>query len=177
MSRLLKAVKQAIILGVVASVIGLGVNIVSPNAIEFIGNYRSIGNSDGPIVPPSAEVGDPPFVDIGQAQLEYTLGTALFIDAREEEEFNCGTIPGSVNIPFEEMPDGDLTRYLDSAMNGVDKDRSLIIFCSGEECDLSLHLGRLLQTYGYTQPYVFFGGSREWEKFGLKVERRSNCEK
>lgn len=167
--------KQLLILLALSIVLALGVNLVSPNAIPLVGKYRSISVSGGPVVPPTAELGDPPFIDINRARLEYDMGTALFLDSRSVEEFECGTIPGSINIPFEYMPDGDLTEYLDSAFVGAAFDKTIIIYCSGEECDLSLHMGRFLLTSGYANPMVFFGGSREWEQSGFEVERRAKC--
>lgn len=167
--------KQFLALMIVATIMALVVNFVSPNGIALVGNYRTLSSGEGPIVPPSAEAGDPPFIDINQAQMEHSLGAALFVDAREPEEFECGTIPGSVNIPFEYLPEGDLTAYLDSAFGQVPTDHTLIVFCSGDECDLSLHLGRNLNTFGYSEVLIFFGGAREWEASGLEVERRVEC--
>jgi rhodanese-related sulfurtransferase len=100
----------------------------------------------------------------------------MFIDAREPEEFECGTIPGSVNIPFEYLPEHDVEAYIDSALGGILKDHPVIIFCSGEECDVSLHLGRNMQQMGYENISIFFGGAREWQKFGLEIERRIPCD-
>ena len=170
------ALKQFFLLLVVAAVVALVINTLSPNAIPLIGEYRSLSSGDGPIVPPTAEAGDPPFIDVNQAKMEYDLGPSLFVDARDPEEFECGTIPGSVNIPFEYMPEGDLTTYFDSALGSVGSDRALIVYCSGEECDLSLHLGRNLNTFGYTNILIFFGGAREWENSGLDIERRVECD-
>ena len=149
---------------------------VSPNGIELIGQYRSLSGGDGPIVPPSAEPGDPPFVSIDEAYLEFTQGNAIFVDARDEIEFACGTIPGSVNMPFEYLPEGDLSAYFDSVVNGAPLDTTIIVFCSGEECDLSLHLARNMQAVGYSGTLIFFGGSREWESNGLELERRPGCD-
>lgn len=170
------AFKQFLILLVLSGVLAVGVNLVSPNAIPLVGEYRSVTSGGEPVVPPTAEAGDPPFVDINRAWLEHDLETALFLDARSFEEFECGTIPGSINIPFEYMPEGDLTGYLDSAFSGADFDRPMIVFCSGEECDLSLHMGRFLYTSNYTNIMIFFGGAREWEQAGFDVERRIQCE-
>lgn len=167
-------IRQAILLLVLSGAVGLGVNLVSPNKVEYIGKFRDLTNSDQPIVPPTAEPGDPPFVGINEAQMEFATGKPLFLDARNPEDFECGTIPGSVNIPFEALPEGDLSIYLDSALE-VDKDHPIITFCSGEDCDLSLHMGRNLKMLGYTQVAIFFGGAREWEKFGLEMQRRKAC--
>jgi rhodanese-related sulfurtransferase len=170
-----KTAGQFFILAVLAAIMGLGVNLVSPNRIAYVGKYRSLSSGDGPIVPPAAEVGDPPFIDMSQAHLEFTAGKAVFVDARDSYEFECGTIPGAVNIPFEYMPEGDLGLYFDSALGGIRKDNPVLVFCGGDECDLSLHLGRNLQDYEYSAVQIFFGGSREWERFGLEVERKTDC--
>jgi len=168
--------KQLLILLILSVALALGINMVSPNAIPLVGEYRSISSSGEPIMPPSAELGDPPFIDISQARLEFDLGTALFLDSRSLEEFECGTIPGSIHIPFEYMPEGDLTEYLDSAFARATFDQTIIIYCSGEECDLSLYMGRFLRTSGYSNVMIFFGGAREWEQAGFEVERRAKCD-
>ena len=167
--------KQILTVIVISVILAVGTNLVSPNRIDFIGKYRSLSSGDGPIVPPTAEKGDPPFIAIDVAEMEFSNYDAVFVDARDPAEFECGTIPGSINIPFEYMPEDNLPAYIDSALGGIAKDHQLIIFCSGEECDLSLHLGRNLQLMGYSRVAVFFGGSREWEKFGLDIERRVPC--
>jgi rhodanese-related sulfurtransferase len=168
-------IKQVLVILVLAAILGLGINLVSPNRISYIGQYRFLSTGDDPIVPPDAIHGDPPFIAIDVAQLEFNAHTALLVDAREPEEFVCGTIPGSINIPFDHLPEENLGKYFDSALSGIAKDHTIITFCSGEECDLSLYLARNLQAFGYTRVLIFFGGAREWEKFGLPVERRREC--
>ena len=168
-------IRQSLVLLFLAAVFGFAANLVLPNKIPFIGAYRDLHDGSGPIVPPTAESGDPPFIDINTAQMEHSLGQSLFVDARNPEEFECGTIPGSVNIPFEQLPDGDLGQFFDSALGKVPKDQRIVCFCSGEECDLSLHLTRNLKQLGYTQLVIFFGGAREWEKSGFTMERRKQC--
>lgn len=168
-------IKQALILLIISIILGLGVNLVSPNKIPYIGQYRELHDGDGPIVPPTADAGDPPFIAVDVAEMEYSLGKTVFVDARDYEEFLCGTIPGSINIPFDYLPEENVEQYIDSALGGLPKDQAIIIFCSGEECDLSLHLARNMQYFGYTDLSIFFGGSREWEKFGLDIERSEEC--
>ena len=169
------ALKQLLIILIISTVLGLGVNLFSANRIPYIGDYRELSSGDGPVVPPEAAEGDPPFIGLDVAHLEYVADDAVFIDSRSPEEFACGTIPGSVNIPFEYMPEGDLGPYFDSALGYVPKNTQLITFCSGEECDLSLHLARNLQYEGYDNVKIFFGGAREWENNDLQVERREEC--
>ena len=172
---ILSMVKQALLLLILSAILGLGVNLISPNAVSYISDFRDLSGTDGPVVPPTAAAGDPPFIDANNAYMQFTVGDVVFVDARDPAEFYCGTIPGSVNIPFEWMPEENLEAYIDSALGYVSKDHAIITYCSGEECDLSLHLARNLQDFGYTNVEIFFGGSRDWEVLGLKLERSPEC--
>lgn len=168
--------KQTLAILIPAIIIGLGLNLIHPNSIPYIGEYRSLHTGDGPIVPPEATEGDPPFIAIDVAQMEHSLDRALFIDARDPSEFECATIPGAINIPFDYLPEEGLEQYFDSCLSEYSTDHPLIVFCSGEECDLSLHLGRNLQEFEYSDISIFFGGSREWKNFDLPLERRIECD-
>jgi thiosulfate/3-mercaptopyruvate sulfurtransferase len=168
-------VRQVSTLVLLSVVFGLGLNLVLPSGIPYFGQYRSLSTSSGPIVPPTAQEGDAPFVGIEVAEMEHANSQALFVDSRDPAEFRCGAIPGAVNVPFESLPEENAGGYIDSALGGVGKNQRMIIYCSGEECDLSLHLARNMQPLGYTDLAIFFGGAREWEKFGLPVERREKC--
>jgi rhodanese-related sulfurtransferase len=169
-------IKQAALIVILSIGLGFGVNAVRTDGIPFVGQYRELWTGEGPIVPPGAEEGDPPFIALDVAEMEFSNGNVVFVDAREDFEFECGTIPGSINVPFDYLPPGDLVPYFDSALGGIDRDRMIITFCSGDECDLSLHLARNLQAFGYTNVAIFFGGAREWETFDLELERGPNCE-
>lgn len=168
-------IRQLILWAVLAAVAALATNAVR-SSLPLIGEYRELSTGDGPIIPPSASEGDPPFIDINAAQLEFSLKQSLFVDAREPVEFVCGTIPGSKNLPFESLPEGDLTTHVDSLLGHTPKETAMIVFCSGEECEASLHMARAMQDLGYSKLSVFFGGYREWEKFELPIERTEDCQ-
>jgi len=168
-------IRQALSLIIISIILGLCINIFSPNSIPYVGNYRNISVGNKPIIPPTAEPSDPPFMSIDNAVMEYNFKEAKFIDARSYEEFACGTIPGSMNIPFEYLPETDVEQYIDSSLDLISKDSPIIVFCSGDECDLSLQLARLLQELKYTGVKIFYGGAREWENTGLEIERRMDC--
>ncbi len=169
-------IRQFITLAILAAILGMVSNSINSNGIPIVGEYRELSLDNGPLVPPEADEGDPPFIGVEVAHLEHSAGGTLFIDSRDSSEFECGTIPSSISIPFDCLPEENLEQYFDSALGFVVKDMPIIIFCSGEECDLSLHMGRNLQNFGYTGVSIFFGGSREWEKMGLDMERRIECD-
>lgn len=167
--------KQALLLLVFSTVIALGVNQFSSKALPLVGSYRELSTGEGPIVPPSATKGDPPFIDINTANMEFATKTAIFLDARDSAEFNCGTIPGALSVPFEQMPEDHEAEFVDERLKAYPKDQRFITFCSGEECDLSLQLGRFMKAHGYTNLEIFFGGATEWKKFKLDMEKRGTC--
>ncbi len=171
-------IREAVILVALSTVLALGINLVSPNAIPYVGEYREIHTGDGPIVPPEASPGDPPFIDINTANMLYTTDQAIWLDARIPEEYVCGTIPGALNISFDYLPASDEEMYaqFDSVLAGVAKDDPIIVFCGGEECEASLHMARLMQDdLGYSNLQVFYGGAREWKRFEFPVERSDEC--
>jgi rhodanese-related sulfurtransferase len=167
--------RQALFIIVLSIILGLGINTFSPNSIPFIGEYRNISHGDEPVVPPNAIPGDPPFITIDIAEMEYRFNETVFIDARSYDDFVCGTIPNSINIPFDYLPDSNIDSFIDSSLNFISKDTPIIVFCSGDECELSLQLARYLQDFDYTDVTVFYGGVREWENMGLEMKRWEEC--
>lgn len=86
-------------------------------------------------------------------------GMNLFVDARNDDHFKEGHIPGAVQcFPFE------LHRFIDEVLeraNGVDK---VIVYCNGGECEDSIFACRDLIAAGipYESVYLYEGGWKEW---------------
>ena len=52
----------------------------------------------------------------------------------------------------------------------LSKEKPMVIYCGGTDCDLSILLGNLLFEQGYKQVYVFFGGWFDWLSANYPVE-------
>ncbi len=163
--------KQALILLIFSSALGLIINSVSGNGISLKGNWPSVSNSDSVVVPPSAEEGDPPFISLDEAAAIYQDKRAVFIDAREPEDFAYGHIMGAINIAYDYLPIENLEVFWDSVASEIPRNRPLVIYCSGSECESSLSLGRDMAAFGWTEVHVFYGGWREWERAELPLVR------
>lgn len=157
---------QSIIIVVISVLAGLLFNGLSGSGIPMVGKWPSVSGSDSVIVPPSAEEGDPPFISLDEAAARYQMPKILFIDAREPEDFEYGHIKAAINLPYDYMED-----YWDKIIPGLEKDRNIVVYCSGSECESSLFLGRELIFNGFENISVFYGGWREWEKAGLSIEK------
>lgn len=89
----------------------------------------------------------------------------LLVDARGPELFAMGHIAGAVSLPLVEI-DAVLPGFL----REVDRDRTIIAYCSGFGCPDSFDLGMLLIEAGYKDVRVFEGGYPEWRDAGLPVK-------
>lgn len=76
----------------------------------------------------------------------------LLVDVRMPEEFKAGNIPGSINIPVDELR---------SRLNELPKDREIYIYC---QIGLRGYLAqRILLQNDFTRVYNISGGYKLWE--------------
>ena len=89
---------------------------------------------------------------------------AVFIDARDQWDFAEGHIPGAINIPeFSFEPDNEQVQKMDRAA-------MYVIYCDGDDCDVSKRLAQELSKLSFTNLYVYVGGFREWLENEKPVE-------
>jgi sulfur-carrier protein adenylyltransferase/sulfurtransferase len=99
----------------------------------------------------------PEIREVGTAAAEPRLGEATFLDVREQDEYEQGTIPGSVFIP---------RGHLESWSGGRLPDRSapIVVFCaSGFR---SAFATKTLQDLGYADVVNLAGGFDRWKNEG-----------
>lgn len=87
-------------------------------------------------------------------------GAVIWLDARPEDQFNAGHIPGALLLneqKFEEQ----LVTYLDVLQTNT---KPIVVYCSAAKCDASRHvLERLKQTLPIENAYVLKGGWKAWQ--------------
>ncbi len=89
---------------------------------------------------------------------------ALLIDARPNPKYLGGTIPSSLNIP-----DTQIDKYI-GQLDKVAKDKEIIVFCGGWECEKSPIVAGYLKDHGFTNVKLYQAGEPEWkEKNYLEV--------
>jgi rhodanese-related sulfurtransferase len=105
------------------------------------------------------------FLTFEQTRRLYYEEQALFIDARHAYDFGLGHIKGAVNIPLNEF---DRLRPI---LADVPKDRILVVYCDGEECNSSAELAKMFYGSGYQNVKIYFGGWNEWLAHKQPTER------
>ena len=86
----------------------------------------------------------------------------LVLDVRRAEEFAAGRVPGSRNLPHEQL-------VADPALLGAPKDAEIVVYCqSGRRANMALEA---LQKAGYTRLVHLEGDFPGWQSQGRPVEK------
>jgi len=143
-------------------------NVAAPEGIPWIGTWGPsvVAEGDSAAVPQSADADDPPFITLAQAQELHNDPNVVFVDARDPEDYEMGSISGAVLLPFEMFDD-----YWPAVSSRLSPERAIVTYCSGSECELSLYLGRLLiEDYEFSDVSIFYGGAGMWADAGLPMD-------
>jgi rhodanese-related sulfurtransferase len=164
----MKAICEALIIIVIAIVVGLIVNatrnMAGFNGLAFNTPWPDNRQRLELEFPPSFDEGDS-LISIDDAYNHFLEGDVIFIDAREEEEYDEGHIAGALVLPFDFWDD-----YWDLVQPELDTEKHIIVYCGGLDCELSLFAVRELKYLGYDKAYTFFGGWVKWVEAGLPIE-------
>jgi rhodanese-related sulfurtransferase len=155
---------RATVMVLAAVLLGFAVNVASPNRIAWEGTWPSTYSADSVAIPPSYEETDPPILRLDEAIAKYQSHGVVFLDARDEMDFEYGHIPRAINFPFDYYDD-----FAPLILPGLELKTDIVTYCGGADCELSLYLARQLVNEGYESVSIFFGGYTAWEEAGLPM--------
>jgi rhodanese-related sulfurtransferase len=140
-----KHVKEMSIIVFAAVILGFLYNSFSEQKVPLI--YK-------PFAPKSGSM-----LTVQEVNLIYKQKDALFIDARDKEEYEAGHIPGALNIP------AGLGRTKKMALlNKLPKDIRIVVYCSNAACHKARRLAKEMLFLKFSSISVFEGGWETWEK-------------
>jgi molybdopterin/thiamine biosynthesis adenylyltransferase/rhodanese-related sulfurtransferase len=86
---------------------------------------------------------------------------ALFLDVREQDEWDEGVVPGAIHVP---------RGQLESRIEGLvpDRSREVIVYCSGGS--RSAFAAKSLGELGYENVSSLTGGFTDWKRNGFPIE-------
>jgi rhodanese-related sulfurtransferase len=150
-----QVIQRALSIVVLGAVLGLLSNAIVPRGI--------------PLVTPPKKVAKPEeFIPLLTAREMWDSGTTLFFDARKPEDFEAGHIAKALNLPAEQFEE----QYPKVAPL-LTPESPIIVYCDGEECDLSHRLVEQLRPQGYTNVLILSNGWTAWHAAGYPVETNS----
>lgn len=99
----------------------------------------------------------PMAINIDFAQHLFNEKLAVFVDARDAEDYSSGHIENAVNIPFDYYED------YEESINDLDDTFTHVIYCSGEDCSLSMDLADyFFNELAFEKVLIFEGGWPQW---------------
>jgi len=87
-------------------------------------------------------------------------GLVMLIDARPQEEFTAGHLPGAINLPLSELK---------RRLRELPQDQEIVAYCRGPYCVLSYEAVAELRKRGF-KAFRLEDGYPEWKAAGLPVE-------
>ena len=120
--------------------------IKQERVIEQVNSFKVPDDMTGPMM-----------VNLEFSKYHFDAESAVFIDARDPEDYEVGHIQNAINIPYDYYED------YEDVINGLDDAGIYIIYCSGEECSLSIDLADYLYTEKLIDKLLIFEGG--WPKW------------
>jgi rhodanese-related sulfurtransferase len=148
-----KLIQEALLLIVAATVMGFAYTFVTKQGF-FSGKRTAF----------SAAAENLEMISLEKAKEMYESESALFVDARHEFQYKMGHIHGSINIALKDID----THYIQ--LEGIPKEKTLIVYCDGAECNSSIELALKLMELKFTNVKIFFGGWQEWKTHNFPVD-------
>jgi len=152
-----KTVYEAFFVVIIALVLAGAATILRP----FLGDRRQKAENV-PIdaaPPPSIAV-----ISAADALKWHQAQTALFADARSEDDFRHSRIQGAVHLPVQATE-----QWLDVFLAETPPDVRIITYCGDPACHLARDLADLLLMAGFENVYYMQEGLQQWMQSGLPL--------
>jgi rhodanese-related sulfurtransferase len=148
-----QTVKQILLILIISAVTGILYNFILPNGLSL---------TAAPLQLPSGSE-----LTTEQAERLFRQNNTLFIDTRYPEEYEQNHIPGAINIPLNLSRD-----ELTAALNTINKERMIVIYCSSPSCNSSRRLAGYMDFIGFKNIYIYVAGFQEWKNKKKPVEKK-----
>jgi len=158
-----KIVRQALVIGALGVLLGAALNY--PLVKRFArGEFRETFLSQ-------AEYPGVRLITLQEGEDLWAAGEAVVFDARPERPFRVGHVPRARNLPATESG-----QKLPAEILELGRERTLVVYCEGGDCQSSLLLAKRLHDEGFKDIRVITGGWEEWKKAGLPEEKDDDQE-
>jgi rhodanese-related sulfurtransferase len=175
-----KVLRETALVMAVGLVFSLAANQLSPRGLVLTRNYFPQGTGDAnAAAPSSSQSSSAPgkskelqWVDRPQAvQLFHDShlqqGRIVFVDARDEEHYLGGHVPGAYEFdPYQ--PE----KYFPTVMPACRAAEQIVVYCHGGDCDDSKSAALLLRDVGIPNQklFIYSGGITDWSTNHQPVE-------
>jgi rhodanese-related sulfurtransferase len=158
-------------LAVAALILGLTINRFSSNPVSLAylsPEQRLRAELTMLVEAPPFQLADVRTVGLDDFRKSMVDEHALVFDARPSVYYSEGHVPGALNLSRNDFAK-DYTRL--RPVLDKDKNRPIIVYCSGGDCHDSRLVASALLALGFSNVKIFTGGWTSWTEAKLPVER------
>jgi rhodanese-related sulfurtransferase len=179
-------VSEALLLGMLGVLVALGANALSPHGLKFSRNYspgKALAASNSFAAPTN---GSPPSANLEQqfhaeglqladsaraahlfADPRREQGLVMFVDARDDEHYRAGHIPGAFQLDHYHPEN-----YLVAVLPATQAAEQIVVYCKGGSCEDSEQTAIFLRDAGVPKDrlFVYAGGFDEWSARHMPIE-------
>lgn len=104
-------------------------------------------------------------IGLAESRALWESGLAIYLDSRKKSEYEEGHIQNALLFPADDMG----STHAREAMQFLDPDLPVVIYCNGGSCDASELVAIRLQQLGYRRVHVMIDGFPAWKDAGYPV--------
>jgi len=166
-ARILRDLVGVVLLAVAALLIGLAMNRFSAAPLPIVyqtPEHRFDAELTTLISAPPFKIAPAATIGLDKFRAAVDSKSALILDARPSVFFENGHVPNAVNLARDDFAHDyrQLTGVLEA-----NRDKPIIVYCSGGECHDSKLVANALLSLGFSDVTVFTGGWDAWSAAGL----------
>ena len=149
--------RQVAFLLLLALIIALSSNALRSTRLPLVGDWSVATRFQ-------SESGESMVISLDAAEKHFNAGSAVFMDARNSDQYAEGHIRGAISLPWHKVEE----RFME-VMPTISPDAHIITYCDGQTCQLSHDLALFLHEMGFEVNVLVNGWSR-WKESGLPVD-------
>lgn len=183
----LKVLREAIIVAVIGVVVALAANRLSPRGLSLTRNYfpkiktappsvaaTNSGPGEARTDPSEITAADSPVARLKSEGLQvvnlddvkrllrdpgFQERLIIFLDARVDEEYQAGHIPGAYQLDYYHQD-----KYIATVLPLIQSATNIVVYCNGGDCQDSEMTALMLRDGGVPNEklFVYAGGIAEW---------------
>ncbi|MCF7886260.1 MAG: rhodanese-like domain-containing protein [Candidatus Marinimicrobia bacterium] len=171
-----KMIVRSLIIILSATIVGIIYNFITPAGIPLINNYSLVEINKEIVKIPlflprdkeqhnNLEIHPPEEIRLKAVHANFYHGEAVFIDARTNEKYKEGHIPGAISVPVNEVKPENIN------LENLGLQQKIIVYCDDPGCSLSMELATILEHKGFLNVYFFSGGWKAWKQADYQISK------
>ena len=148
-----RTIQRALVIVLAGAVLGLIGNAISPRGLSYVTPLK-----------PQLKAQDT--LSLPEARALWSGGAAFFLDARAPADYAAGHIPNAFSLPVEQFD-----QQYPNVAPMLTPDAAIVVYCDGQQCDLSHRLALKLRELGYRNVRVLVNGWTVWQTARLPTHK------